>query len=360
MNILNFFFNEYNNEDDLLFLHTTINDKDRSLVPIIDIILRKKPKVILYSLTTECMTFWMMPFLKPNRRINEFLILDNLLEYIGAKFYLILGSDNPEYHSPFRNPETKLRNFEILYWPTYLVHHTYINLQNSYIQKRNLDIQVSDLRIETKFDMLYVNYNNKSRYHRCIMIDQLYGNGLFDIGLNSWNLNYQSHLDVNSQNKIHKFIHWNEEYINFDGYGSEDYIDEYTDSIVKNNALISLVTETSMVIPFVTEKTFRPIFLEQPFICLGAKNQNMILQKYGIELYDEIFDYSFDLKNDIQGRVDGIIKNLKSIQNQDYNQIYNNLLPKIKRNKKRLLDLYQNDSEFNPFVPFYEKYNIYK
>ena len=124
--------------------------------------------------------------------------------------------------------------------------------------------------------------------------------------------------------------------------------------------MISLVTETSMVIPFVTEKTFRPIFLEQPFICLGAKNQNMILQKYGIELYDEIFDYSFDLKNDIEGRVDGIIKNLKSIQNQDYNQIYNNLLPKIKRNKKRLLDLYQNDSEFNPFVPFYEKYNIYK
>jgi len=116
-----------------------------------------------------------------------------------------------------------------------------------------------------------------------------------------------------------------------------------------------LVSETSAEVTFITEKTLRPIFLEQPFICLGASNQNLGLLKYGFELYDEIFDYSFDSKPDIKDRIDGIIENLNKIKDEDYYQIYKLLEPKIKRNKERMFSLLENDP-FNPYINLYQKY----
>ena len=134
-----------------------------------------------------------------------------------------------------------------------------------------------------------------------------------------------------------------------------DLTDEFSPLLLQPNALIELVSETSKEVAFITEKTFRPIFLEQPFICLGAMNQNLNLLKYGFELYDEIFDYSFDSKPDIKDRIDGIIENLNKIKGQNYYEIYKLLEPKIKRNKERIFSLLENDP-FNPYINLYQKY----
>jgi hypothetical protein len=125
--------------------------------------------------------------------------------------------------------------------------------------------------------------------------------------------------------------------------------------LIQPNALIELVSETSAEVTFITEKTFRPILLEQPFICLGAVNQNLDLVKYGFELYDEIFDYSFDSKPNLEDRIKGIIENLNKIKDEDYYQLYNLLEPKIKRNKERMFSLLENDP-FNPYIRLYQKY----
>jgi hypothetical protein len=119
---------------------------------------------------------------------------------------------------------------------------------------------------------------------------------------------------------------------------------------------MSLVGESSMYIPFVTEKTYRPILLKHPFLCYGAKNQNKEITKYGFELYDEIFDYDFDSKNHISDRIRGIIDNLNNLKNENYYDLYKKIEPKLIYNKNHALKIRENDN-FNPYVEFYEKYS---
>ncbi len=66
----------------------------------------------------------------------------------------------------------------------------------------------------------------------------------------------------------------------------------------------SVVVETYIEGPiFYTEKTWKEIFYQRPFILLGNKGSNSKLEELGFKLYDEIFDYSFDLIDDPKERL---------------------------------------------------------
>ena len=132
---------------------------------------------------------------------------------------------------------------------------------------------VRGLEIEKKFDYLYVNYNNKPRLHRCMLVDELFRTKLNEFGRISWNQLTTSRPDNVSDLLgiyTYEFKCWKEEYINIDSYRDSEkiYADEYSPLLTRPNALIELVSETSKEVAFITEKTFRPILLEQPFICL--------------------------------------------------------------------------------------------
>ena len=198
------------------------------------------------------------------------------------------------------------------------------------------------------------------------MIDQLYSNNLFDFGINSWNQKTDecgiNDILINdvlvNEDLTFKFKYWEERYMNIDGYRMKEFgfKDEYTDMIMEPNCFMSLVGESSMYIPFVTEKTYRPILLKHPFLCYGAKNQNKEITKYGFKLYDEIFDYDFDSKDDINDRITGIIDNLNNLKNENYYDLYKKIESKLNYNKNHALKMRKND-EFNPYVEFYEKYS---
>ena len=218
-------------------------------------------------------------------------------------------------------------------------------------------MNVENLSVKGNFNKLYLNLNNKSRYHRCLMMDELYSNDLFEFGINSWN---QTIAESGVCDDF-TFKHWQEKYMNVDGYRIKEYgfIDEYTDMITEPNCFMSLVGETSMYIPFVTEKTYRPILLKHPFLCFGAKNQNKEITKYGFELYDEIFDYEFDSKDNINDRILGIIENLNNLKEKNYYDLYKKIESKLEYNKNLALKIWENceNDEFNPYVEFYKKYS---
>jgi hypothetical protein len=358
------YFHHRHNNDRCLFIDRGINGSDLTLRPIIDLILEKKPECILYNYQTETAVEWLTRCYTETTDFTihpEFFELENVLLQNNCKFYLILGSHYPELYKPFEN---SIKNFEILYWPTYLISHTYTGLKDLYLYPRGLDgpLSVEDLSVKENFDKLYLNLNNKPRYHRCLMIDQLYFNNLLEFGINSWN--QKTHecglfdILVNDDIRNYKFKHWEEKYINVDGYRIKEFgfKDEYTDMITEPNCFMSLVGESSMNIPFVTEKTYRPILLKHPFLCFGAKNQNKEITKYGFELYDEIFDYGFDSKDNINDRITGIIDNLNDLKNQNYYDLYKKIESKLDHNKNHALKLMEND-KFNPYVEFYEKYS---
>ena len=362
------------NNKDFLFLDTDINSNDRSLKPIIDIIKNKKPKDVVYHLPTECTIDWIGycyypiplnisgdPSLdKENYKFTlpeDFVELEKTLTENQTNFYLILGGDKPELFSYMY--DSKIKNFEILFYPTYLVFHTYVGLRNMLLPHVKFN-NIRNLQIDKKFDYLFINYNNKPRLHRCMLMDELHRTKLSDIGRISWNQLTTDRPDNISDilgNYTYEFKHWIEKHLDLDSYRDKekDHTDEFSPFLIQPNALIELVSETSAEVTFITEKTLRPIFLEQPFICLGAVNQNLDLLKYGFELYDEIFDYSFDTKPDLKDRINGIIQNLDKLKNEDYHQIYTLLEPKIKRNKERMFSLLENDT-FNPYINLYQKY----
>ena len=357
------YFKFHHNNDKCLFIDREINHHDLTLRPIIDLILEKKPKCVLYSYQTETSVEWLSRCYTENKDFAihpEFFELENILLQNNCKFYLILGSHYPELYKPFEN---SIKNFEILYWPTYLISHTYDGLKDLYLSPRGLDgpLNVEDLSVKENFNKLYLNLNNKSRYHRCLMIDQLYYNNLFEFGINSWNQKtHECGLNdiLINEDLDYKFKYWEETYINVDGYRIKEFgfKDEYTDMITDPNCFMSLVGESSMYIPFVTEKTYRPILLKHPFLCYGAKNQNKEITKYGFKLYDEIFDYEFDSKDDINDRILGIINNLNNLKNENYYDLYKKIEPKLIYNKNHALKMRENDV-FNPYVDFYEKYS---
>jgi hypothetical protein len=361
---------------DFLFLDTDINSNDWSLKPIIDVILEKKPKDVVYHYPTECTLHWLSDCYYPiplnisgdkfldveNYKFSlpqDFLDLEKVLVENNINFYLILGADKPEIFKYLYDLPTKVKNFEILFYPTYLIFHTYVGVRNMLLLHTKFK-DVRGLEIEKKFDYLYINYNNKPRLHRCMLVDELFRTKLNELGRISWNQlttvksdNVSDLLSIDT----YEFKYWVEKYLDLDSYSNQEKIhtDEFSPLLIQPNALIELVSETSREVTFITEKTFRPILLEQPFICLGAVNQNLDLIKYGFELYDEVFDYSFDSKPDLEDRINGIIENLNKIKDEDYYQIYKLLEPKIKRNKERMFSLLENDP-FNPYIRLYQKY----
>jgi hypothetical protein len=361
---MGYFLQSHNNEK-CVIIDRSINTNDLTVQPIIDLVKEKKPEVVIYHYPLETATEWITHSWNSNKGnfiLDPYLLeLDKVLVEYNCKFYLILGCHYPELYNVYNN---LFKNFELLYWPTYLITHTYQALKDLYLGHRGLDgpMKVQDLCINKNFDKLYLNYNNKARYHRCLMIDELIHHDLFKDGINSWNMliSESGVFDIIAYEgqQSYDFKYWKEERINVDGYKIKErgFADEYTDMILNPGCFMNLVCETSKELPFVTEKTYRPILIEQPFLCFGAKNQNKELLKYGFELYDEIFDYSFDSLENVEDRVLGIIENLKNIRGKNYYELYDMILPKIKRNKERALFLYEDDTEFNPYVRFYEKY----
>lgn len=362
---LGYFYHHHNNGK-CLFIDRTINHSDLTLKPIIDLILEKKPECIIYSYQTETSVEWLSRCYNGHKDFTihpEFFELENILLQNNCNFYLVLGSHYPELYKPFEN---SIKNFKILYWPTYLISHTYNGLKDLYLSPRGLDgpLNVENLSVKANFNKLYLNLNNKSRYHRCLMMDQLYYNNLFEFGINSWNQKTDecglNDILIN-EDLAFTFKHWQEKYMNVDGYRIKEYgfIDEYTDMITEPNCFMSLVGESSMYIPFVTEKTYRPILLKHPFLCFGAKNQNKEIIKYGFELYDEIFDYEFDSKDNINDRISGIIENLNNLKEKNYYDLHKKIEPKLEYNKNLALKIWENceNDEFNPYVEFYEKYS---
>jgi hypothetical protein len=126
-----------------------------------------------------------------------------------------------------------------------------------------------------------------------------------------------------------------------------------------DSSFCQLVVETTVKVPFITEKTAIPLFYMKPFLVASCKNYHKILQRMGYELYTEIFDYSFDSIDDLETRFEGIMGNLNKINSLSFDELkilqdklYDKLLfnknqaiklaSKIEYQLDKLLELYKN------------------
>ena len=337
-------------KDGIYSIHRGIQTNDISFTPVKNFIESHKPKILYYFYPTEFSVEWLIEEVlseDDSKRKN----IENILLQNNTKFKLVIGSDNPTIYQKINSNPPLIKNFEILYWPTYLLWMTYEMMHDALFVDGDTTEIYKINTITPNFERLYVNYNNKPRFHRCLMMDYLYKNNLFEYGFNSWNQvqldnGMGSSADVVPSNETNvSFKYWSEEFLSIDGYmnPSKDFKDEHSYHLYHPNTFMALVGETAHGMSPITEKTYRCILQQQPFLAFGGINQNQELTKYGFKMYDEIFDYSFESDPILENRIQGVIDNLNNIKDKDYTELYQLIKPKLEYNQNLAHEIIKND-----------------
>jgi len=254
---------------------------------------------------------------------EDFQNFEDTLVKNNTKFYLLIGCD---YSNAYSNIKTNpIKNFEVLFWPTTLLHYTFYGMVNFYGKKP------SELFNQYRpIDKLYLNLNNHERGHRAKLLDYLCKFDLFDYGINTWQ---------NLESAGWGFNYFSPRKLSFDDFNDfpKDMPQRvFSEKLLNSPNLIDVVTESYPYLDysdeltkdfmFHTEKTFRSILFGKPFLVLGAKGQNANLHKYGFALYGNIFDYEFDNANLISSRCFGIIDNLYEIKNKNFGEVRDSVM----------------------------------
>lgn len=318
----------------------------------LDFIKTNKNKKFIYISPYECLYDFSEEYVLNNDYRDK---VESVLSSNNLEINLIYCGNNLEFYN---SVITKGSFFKVHYWPTALLDLThsmlraYVEEDGVYHTPMELDDKIKSI-VPKKYNHLYSNFNNKPRYHRCIMMDYLHKNNLLDIGINSWNnlSDYASEASPIDSTK-YVFKYWNEELIKIDLVKdpfNPDYNYDFSDILFKNDSFLELAGESNHIIPYITEKSFRCLLIGKPFISFGSKNTMNEIKKMGFELYDEIFDYSFDSMDKLEDRIQGIVKELIKIKDSDFSLLRNSIEDKIKRNQERAFSLLKND-EFTPLI----------
>lgn len=172
---------------------------------------------------------------------------------------------------------------------------------------------------------LYINFNFKTRPHRLATLVLLKKNSLLELGYNSfycekneWDKHFttaQNYFDLDSNFPINILPmkidqidkNKNSAHIKF------SQIEKYV-----SDSLISLVTETNYLSNeprFLTEKTFKPIALKQPFILITVPKTLEFLRNLGYKTFHGIINENYDTELDDKKRLTMIMEELVRLSN---------------------------------------------
>lgn len=231
-------------------------------------------------------------------------------------------------------------NVEVINWPAGIAGASFwwtcdeVKLQYRNVTLKKLLIQNLNDHQNT-YHFLYLN--NRPHMWRKLLIDSLSKHDLLNYSAYSWHNTNDAGVIPNSY-----------EFKYYDG-ATKTLDNRYT--TVKDQCYVpkecyesffQLVSESTINLPFFTEKTFMPIIVGKPFLIAGCQGIHKILQSMGFKLYDEIFDYSFDKISDVEKRFEMIALEVKKITDtplHDLKKYNNSLTLKILHNREKFYDL---------------------
>lgn len=185
--------------------------------------------------------------------------------------------------------------------------------------------------------MLFCSLNMNPHLHRAMLLDKLCEFDLMEHNVITW---------LRPGESRYNFEHWTECLLPDPDlyYGFQGFLDQYHTLMPQyQKTLFDIVAESSPDVIFWTEKTVRPIANFKPFVIVGAKHINKLLQELGFVLYDELFDYAFDELDQYSDRIQQLVEQISTLntrlQPQDYPAIREQLSKKIQHNFANLLRL---------------------
>ena len=177
----------------------------------------------------------------------------------------------------------------------------------------------------------FICLNGTSKVHRFHMVELLFANGWAEKGAISWlnsggpSLNTHGTSNLRTTNGKEDFTHFQAQTLELDYSSNEiDHSNQFNLPSQYNEACFDIVTESVVDDRgiFITEKTWKPILNETPFIPLGPKHMCAHLRDhFGIKPYTDLFDYSFD-NYDYPERLHKLKEdNLERLLNMDINEL---------------------------------------
>lgn len=218
-------------------------------------------------------------------------------------------------------------------WPAYQLHCTAHDLQKDSIQ------QVEHI------NKLAISMNSKPAHHRCMLIESIYKEQLQNDFCLSW-------LMPDAVEDFH-FEHFdNQQHVlDYDPGPDPDPRTIYPPNLQTPTefytCLFNIVAETTVDLSDIIEKTFVPLLCGKPFLVLGFPGlHRMLVDHYGIKLFEEHVDYGFDDVEDTQTRINLILNQIAKYRGENYNDLYREMLPVIEHNKKLCWDIVHSKSMF--------------
>jgi hypothetical protein len=293
--------------------------------------------------------------IKTNNNNTVTIILGNYTDYS-----LDNVADDINWHSPQPIPQTP--NYEtaircglidhVHSWPTFFL------AWNGYKVFRifeNLEKAIPD-PVKEKLFILKVR---QAKPHRILLLDELAKRGLLSSELCEFSCLDPGGILDSSMKEVNA-LHYKD---GMHRVPNDKLIDVPNTDIYTNpppgmsKCLIDIVSETSPVTHFITEKTVWPIVHQMPFLIHGAWQINQQLKTLGFELFDELIDYSFDDIESPRQRTVAIAAEIERLANLelDYTETYKMLKPKLEHNLCRLIDLYHNDEYMPSMIKYASK-----
>jgi len=205
------------------------------------------------------------------------------------------------------------------------------------------DDEISLTDIKYKF----INYNRKPTLHRTELVTRIVEDRLDEHAIVTLGTSNDTDMYITINEKNEDFVetgHWFDLNDPNNDFGIPHDLLSLGDMKYWKNHFMNIVGETisSPYDPiFVTEKTFKPIIGERPFIINGNPRTYSWLRKHGFKTFTHYFPFS-DLENpDENTIVPNIVKAVKWIDNEpncNLLDIYNDMLPALKHNKSRFYE----------------------
>lgn len=272
----------------------------------------KSPDEVWFISETE----WEWPF-------SDELI--NVLTKHKPKIKILLGCYKGKKHEDLAK-SLGININDFIFWPTYFFNWGENALKNEF------DYTKSD---NTNLYIPFINYNGNPHIHRCHLVDQLARLNLIDKGVVSWNIRNDNFSFRYFDNKIRE----KDNYLTL--------LHSYIISQEYQNTFLECIGEATSYVPFITEKTVRPLLMKKPFFVLGSYRYSNYLKYLGFELYDEIIDYEYDQVEDLEMRAIKFVENLQYIiKIKNFNKCYEKLLPKITHNFHNAIRIINDKSLF--------------
>jgi len=153
---------------------------------------------------------------------------------------------------------------------------------------------------------VYINMTRRPRLHRLLLLQKLIQNNLMEVGYNTFH-SYQSDEYNTEFPEIFDY-----KFDILDHPPTNRYITEDSPEKAHEESFISLVTEhyVNKDVCFITEKIFRPIIHQMPFIILSSPGTLDMLKSQGYDTFTEWIDESYDNDINLEKRLEIIVNNI--------------------------------------------------